>query len=462
MTDPLDKTNPINLLAEHVAGTRLEDIPVAAIGAAKTFLLDTLGVAIAGGGEDWGRRLPAVAADWGGAGGGEAAVWGTGMRLPAGNAALVNAYLVHCLEYDCVHEGGTVHALATILPAAMAFAEREGGIGGGDFLRALVLGMDTAGVMGISSKGPMTFFRPATVGVWGAAAALCALSGLDSEAAVNVFGNLYGQISGTLQPHLEGSPLLAMQMGFNARAALTALDLSRGGLRGPRDVLTGQYGYFALFEGGLHAADEVFATLGSQWQATHFSHKPFPAGRLTHGAVDALLRLREAHGLTPEEVERITVSVPPLVKRLVGRPDLPDPAPAYARLCLAFVAASALRRGRLDVPDYAPECLRDPETHALAARIEVVDNGNPDPNAIVPQHVEVRLRGGGSVEQEMLQVVGSPQAPFSPEENLAKFRRNWGYGAHRLDPEAGTRLIEMVERLETLADMRELTALMRP
>ncbi|MCZ6556875.1 MAG: MmgE/PrpD family protein [SAR324 cluster bacterium] len=459
MTDYPDHANPLHLLARHIAETRLDSIPEAATEAGKTFLLDTLGVGVAGSGENWGRRLPEVAAGWGA--GAEAGAWVTESRLPAGSAALVNAYFVHGLEYDCVHEGGTVHAMATILPSALAFAEREGGIGGAAFLRALVLGMDVAGVMGLASRGAMTFFRPATVGAWGAAAALCALAGLDGEATVNVFGNLYGQISGTLQPHLEGSSLLAMQMGFNARAALTALDLSRAGLRGPRDVLVGRYGYFNLFEGGLHAAGEVFATLGRDWQATRFSHKPFPAGRLTHGAVEALLRLREAHGLTPERVERVTVSAPPLVNRLVGRPDVPDPAPAYARLCLPFVAATALRGGRLDVPDFAPQCLRDTETHALAARIDVVDDGNPDPNAMVPQHVQVRLSGGGSLELELQQVLGSPEAPFSREENLTKFRRNWGYGAQRLDPEAGERLIGMVDELESLADMRELAALLQ-
>lgn len=81
---------------------------------------------------------------------------------------------------------------------------------------------------------------------------------------------------------------------------------------------------------------------------------------------------------------------------------------------------------------------------------------------MVPQHVEVRLRGGGSLELELQQVLGSPEAPLDQEQNRAKFRRNWGYGARRLNPEAGERLIEMVEGLESLADMRELAALLRP
>ena len=112
MTDPLDNANPLSLLARHVTETRLEDIPEAALGAAKTFLLDTLGVAIAGSGEDWGRRLPAVAAGWGGGGetggtGGEAEVWGAGLRFPAGNAALVAVTAWGKIEYGEIEAGST-------------------------------------------------------------------------------------------------------------------------------------------------------------------------------------------------------------------------------------------------------------------------------------------------------------------------------------------------------------------
>ena len=67
-----------------------------------------------------------------------------------------------------------------------------------------------------------------------------------------------------------------------------------------------------------------------------------------------------------------------------------------------------------------------------------------------------------SLELELQQVLGSPEAPLSRQENRAKFRRNWGYGARRLEPKAGERLIGMVEGLESLADMRELAALLQP
>ena len=84
--------------ARHVVSTRWDDLPAPAVAAVKTFVLDTLGVAIAGSGESTAARLADAAAGWGG--GAEATVWGTGRRLAAVNAALVNGYQTHCLEFD--------------------------------------------------------------------------------------------------------------------------------------------------------------------------------------------------------------------------------------------------------------------------------------------------------------------------------------------------------------------------
>src|SRR5947207_2863923 len=83
----------------------------------------------------------------------------------------------------------------------------------------------------------------ATWGAFGGTAALSKLMGLDQAAAVNAFSIAYGQCCGTMQAHTEGSALLAMQMGFNARNAIIACDLAARGFDGPKNVLEGLFGY---------------------------------------------------------------------------------------------------------------------------------------------------------------------------------------------------------------------------
>jgi 2-methylcitrate dehydratase PrpD len=452
-----DHRDPITRFAEHVAATRYEDLSGHAVRAVKTFVLDSLGVGVAGSGETWAPRLLECARGWGD--GDEATVWGTGARLPATSAALVNAYQIHCMEFDCLHEGAVVHPMASALAAALAHAERLPAVSGRQLATAIAVGVDVATSLGMAARGAFQFFRPATAGAFGATAAVGKLSGLDAATLTDAFGIAYSQVCGTMQAHVEGSKVLGMQIGFNARAALTAVDLAARGLVGPHGVLEGEYGYFRLFEGADYDLEPVLTTLGRTWQITRLAHKPFPSGRLTQGAVDGLGRLRAQHGFDVAEVATVTVRVPPLVRRLVSRPDIAQPDATYARLCLPFVAATALLRGTVDVPDFAPDRLVDPATHALASRIEVVADDNPDENALVPQTVEVRLANGQRHAVRLDAVIGHPDHPLSRAQYLDKFRRCWTYGAQPLPPARGERLIERIDQLEDVEDVRELVAL---
>jgi 2-methylcitrate dehydratase PrpD len=251
--------------------------------------------------------------------------------------------------------------------------------------------------------------------------------------------------------------VLALQMGFNTRAAIMAVDLARDGLDGPRDVLEGRYGYFALFE-GAHDVGGVLATLGKTWRVTELAHKPFPSGRLTHGAIDGLQRLRATHAFTPHDVAAVRVLVPPLVARLVSRPDIADPGSGYAKLCLPFVAATALLKGTVDVPDFRGVWLRDPDVHDLARRIEVVTANTEDENAMEPQTVEVTLRDGTRHTVLVEHVLGHPAHPLSRAQHLDKLCRNTAYGAVPLDDEARERMIALVDALEDARDVRALIA----
>lgn len=454
--------NPLDRVVDHIAATDFDTLPGAVVDKAKTFLLDSIGVGIAGTSGAGVDALKRTVAQWGA--GDEATVWLTGERLPAMQAAIVNAYQIHCLEFDCVHEGAVVHPMATMLSAVMAWAERASlrgrPVGGRDLVAALAVGVDTAAVLGMASKAPIRFFRPATAGGFGAAAAIGKLAGFDRDGLKDALGAMYSQTSGTLQPHVEGSMLLGLQIGFNARGAISACDLAAAGIRGPHDILTGRYGYLNLFEMGDYDLDAPLASLGSDWQIAHLSHKPFPSGRLTHGVIDALGRLIATHGFAPSDIAAVRCEVPSLVANLVGRPDMPEPAANYAKLCLRFVAGVFLARGRVDVPDFAtPEKLSDAAAHEYAALVDVVDNGNPDPNALDPQTVRVRLKDGTEHEITLPCVYGHPDAPLTAAANIDKFRRCCGYGVRPLPVQQVDALIASVGAIENEHDVARLTRL---
>lgn len=429
MTDPV-----VDRIVAHLARVAADGAPAAARSAAKLFVADTLGVGIAGAAAPWQAAVLDMARAAGG--GAEAAVWGTGERLPLPAAAMVNAYQVHCQEFDCVHEGAVVHPLAAVLPCLLGWAEREGGVSGAALLDAVVAAVDVAATLGLCSRAPMRFFRPANAGGFGATAGLALLAGLDEERTRDALGIYYGQCAGTMQAHAEASPQLAMQIGFAARSAVTAIELARRGMPGPRAPIGGPFGYFALFDGKADPAP--FDRLGAEWRVCELSHKPFPSGRATHGGIAGLQRL----GVAAERVRAGRFLVPPLTRRLVGRPATADMAVAYARLCLPYVGAVCLRRGTVGLGDFTPAALADPETLALAARLSVQADANPDPNALAPVRVELDLDDGGTVRCDVAAMLGSPANPLSPAAARAKFAACGG------PPE----LWDAAMALDTLAD----------
>jgi aconitate decarboxylase len=446
-------------LAAHVASARFEHLPASVIAAAKVWTLDTLGVGIAGSSAAGMDQVRAAAATWGD---GEAAtIWGTKRRAPAPVAAFVNGTQVHNQEFDCLHEGAVVHAMATLLPAVLAVAERDGGVSGRDLIAAVAAGIDVSAHLGLASTAGFRFFRPATAGGFGAVAGLAVILEAKAGPIADAFGLQYGQTSGTMQPHLEGSALLPMQVGFNAQSAVRSVDLMRAGCTGPRDIFEGPYGYFPLFEGSWDTARLRDGPAG-HWYVGAMSHKPWPAGRATHGGIEGILSLRRQHGFAPGDVRRVRVVVPPLTHRLVGRPDVPAPAPSYARLCMAFIGAKALLYDGIDIAHCRGDALTDLATHDLARLIETECDANADPNALAPQRVEIALHGGETLHWSCDVMLGHPARPLTRGQHLQKFTRCLQFADEPLPDATGAALIEMVDRLEQVADVRELCALLAP
>jgi aconitate decarboxylase len=225
-------------------------------------------------------------------------------------------------------------------------------------------------------------------------------------------------------------------------------------------VLTGLYGYFRLFENDQFDIEHGKRELERHFQIERMSHKPFPSGRLTHGIIDGLDRLMREHGFAPDDIATITTEVPQLVKRLVGRPDIANPPPNYAKLCLAFVAGTFLVHGKVDVEHFIGDAmLNDPRVHDFASRVTVTQNDNPSHSAMTPQTVGVTLKSGATHEVELKAVWGHADNPLTREENLDKFWRCWRR-VDGLEESAGQELIDTIEAIEDLKDVKEISRLL--
>jgi len=382
-------------------------LPTSVREAAANLLADTLAVGAAGSTAPGADGVFAAASSWGQ--GQDSRVLARHARLPAAGAAFVNAFQIHCLEWDAVHEPAVVHALSTVTAAVMAAIDRRGGCDTDTALEALAVGVDIASGLGIAATSPLRFFRPATAGCIGAALAVARIE--EVENIEDVLGLAYSQCAGTMQAHVEGSIALPLQIAGAARAAVAAVDLVRAGLSGPHDVLEGPYGYFKLIDAGDISA--YTDHLGSTWRIAEVSIKPFPSGRASHGVLATLDALRREGRIEPASIARIEAFVPPLVHRLVGRPLQPVMTPAYARLCLPLLSALMLIDGRIDPRRFTPDVFADPAIGALAGKLVLTLDGSEDPNALAPQRIVVTSTDGNTIEQLVPNVLGHPQAPMS-------------------------------------------------
>jgi 2-methylcitrate dehydratase PrpD len=68
-----------------------------------------------------------------------------GTRLPALQAAVLNASMGHALDFDdTLDTGGSIHPDVSVLASVLAAADRLGGVSGRDVLLAVALGLDVS------------------------------------------------------------------------------------------------------------------------------------------------------------------------------------------------------------------------------------------------------------------------------------------------------------------------------
>src|SRR5262245_34590942 len=134
-------------VAHYVAGIRYRDIPPEVVRLAQGFILDGLGVALAGSIDECARIVQVHIRQM--AGKEEATVLGTRLSAPVPKAALANGVAGHAMDYDDTQlstskeavYGLLTHPTTPVLAAVLAIGEKQR-IGGEEFLLAYLTGVE--------------------------------------------------------------------------------------------------------------------------------------------------------------------------------------------------------------------------------------------------------------------------------------------------------------------------------
>lgn len=445
--------DPAFALVRHVVATRFEDLPAATVAATKRDILDTFGCILGGSGAPGIDAIYEVADHWGGRE--ESVVLLRGRRLPAPQAALLNASMGHALDFDDTHDtAGSIHPGISVLAAGLAVADTLDGVGGRQFIRAIALGLDVSCRIALASTLDRGWHRTACIGVFGAAVTAGLLLGLDSDQMRHALGIAYSHAAGNRQCILDAALSKRLQAGQAASAGVFSAVLARKDFTGAHNILNGRYGFLELYQPNGNDPSLLLKDLGQAFRGDGLSFKPYPCGRPLHAAIDAALVVRAAIGSAV--ITDVTITLDPGAHAdqfLSGSAPRRPTQVVEAQFALPFLVATALVHGKVGIGEVSG--LGDAETLALADRVQGVAGATGHPRGWA--EIRVTLDDGRVLFQETSDPVGSPEKPISPSGMRAKFQ-DCAANAVRPVPSADVSwALDMLEGLENAGDMKALT-----
>jgi 2-methylcitrate dehydratase PrpD len=481
---PNDPKSLTYRLADFATSARYDDLPAPVVRECKRLLLDTIGCAVGAINTPSARVALNYARIQGGAP--AATVLGLDAASSATTAAYINGRLANILDADDTFPTATHFGNTTVF-AALALAEHFGR-SGRDLIKAIAVGFDVGARIGSWLGVPMQIkdgkvvgfnevAGPAATMTWAGVGSAVSISGIDAERACHAFG-----IAGANSPQptmRKYGELVEVPMykyadtGWCTEVGVSATLLASLGSTGFAGILDGEFGFWRFYGSPSHDDEALLAGLGSNWQILNTTYKPWPCCRFIHYPLTAFGRLREEHGLRPDEIERVVVRAAPFAMTALFRDRQPtDPLNAE------FSHPHALAAAAYDLPPgpqwYTPEALEADHMRAFRDRVDV----ELEPTSAnladwiqggqwrgIPGGVDIHARGE-VYRSTVIMAKGDPWSPeslFSNDELLSKFRAMMGLST--VDGSGDARVRDSVEQVVSAVDDMEnldIAGLMQP
>ncbi len=445
-------------LANWIASLKRADIPDDAWAHAKLCLLDSLGCALFGSQQPWGRIAAQTAMDL--SPGTRASLLGHNAHCGVDAAAMANGTAIHGFELDDLHLRATLHPGAVTIPAAFALAEAYKK-SPAEFLTSVVAGYEAGLRIGLAvglGHGLRGHHTTGTVGTFAAAAAGANLMRLDADKTADALG-----IAATQAAALHGARTGAMSKRFHAgRAAqsgILAAVLASKGFTGSRTALEQPFGGFFSTLCDDVDTGATCADLGTRWEITQVGFKAYASCGSTHTTVDAIDRLMQ-RGLTALDLKELRVFMSRKAVSNVGWKYVPAGVVA-AQMNAFYTSAVKLLDGDVFIEQFAESRLADPRVLSLIERIRIGHEPAFDAGGAGTRHavrVEAETTDGKVLTESVDQRRGSSRYPLTRADIERKFR---GLAKVVLGQEAIEEVIELVNNVDELDNMETLASLLR-
>jgi 2-methylcitrate dehydratase len=444
-------------MARFAAGVRFDALPAESVQACKRYLLDSLACAIGAVNAKSAKIAEATFRKSFGSGG-NATIVGNPHLISTEGAVLVNGTLIRELEFNDIYFGKDPAHPSEITSTALACCE-EAGRSGRDLIEALAVGYEMEvrlsdafswAARGFISSSAAAFIVPLVAGkVW--------------KLSVDQVANAIG-ISGPRQ--------------------LTTLAVNSGDISMMKSVGPGSAAMDAVFSTRLAAAGLTGVTRSIEWLTanvqpgeknvavnldpahyllTKVGVRRFPLQGDLQSVAEAGVNLHSKVQSQLNSIQEINVAAyPETIERGAARPEKYQPATrGTADHSLPICLAMAMLDGDLTVKQFDENRWKAPDVWALAQKVKV--SVGQDLLARMPNGhgttVQVRFSDGQTLNESVLIPEGDADKPMSGPAMEHKFRQ---FADVVLGQSGAGKVIDYVNHLEQVKDVREFTAALRP
>jgi len=440
--------------ANFVADLKPADLPDRCREAARTGIVDCVGVMIAGASEQpvgivSGMLSTSTQNDG-------APEIPSGRNLAASDAALVNGVAAHVLDYDDVALSG--HPSAVLVPAILA----EGwstDTSGTDAIAAYVAGYELWAQVVALEPGILHergFHPTAVMGALATAAACARLRKLGPEKTAHAIAIAASLASGLVANF--GTMTKSLHAGRAAQSGVLAARLADRGFTASLDVLEHKTGFLrAHSPSGVPDVENGTIDVGTNWRLASLgvNVKRYPTCYATHRSIDAMLDLVDRHKLKSDDVGEIRVHTG-ATQKLMLRNNNPKTG-LEAKFSMEFAMAAALVARRVGLAELTDDFVSRPEVSSVFGKVRctTTDEAMPDDPAFAPSdQVSVVLASGNVLEHApVVHAKGSWQNPLTRAELKNKFLE---CAARAFSPSHAEELFDQLWHLEESRSVRDL------
>ncbi|OPY78163.1 MAG: 2-methylcitrate dehydratase [Syntrophorhabdus sp. PtaU1.Bin058] len=445
-------------IVEYLCRAAYKDFQPEPLSIVKNQLLTVIGTTIAGSAAEGCKTLAQIYRELDGKE--EATILIHGGKVPAQNAAFVNGAMARALDFcDAMAPGA--HVGSAIVPSALAAAELAGGCSGQAFLTALALGTEM-GIRFNLNESAYDGFDPTGVCVVFAATATAArILGLNEAETWNALALAFNRSGGSFQSNVDGALAVRVIQGWVAETGIICARLASRGITGPKNFLEGIYGYFHLFGRDRIKPEAALEGLGTPHGFEKVVFKKYPSCGLTQGCTEMTLSLVREHDINPGEIDRIEVRVPSYAYKLVGHPfEIGDNPKVNAQFSIRYCVANALLRRSSNLRHFEESSIRDPKVLELAAKVSVVSDPGMEKRDHTSTDMIVRMAGGKEHVMTMEISPGAAGNPLTQKEHEERFRDCIGFAETPLQKDKVEKIIETVNNIETIDDVRAMVPML--